>query len=225
MSTKEELLQKLELFQTQIEEASAQIKTVESRLKEIEKEERRVFNEEVRQIVERMNEHFRAYDSSINMNVLLFTDVARIHILHPNSRIVLVKFDYVNSSLEEIEAWADKQIASLQFYQLLVDRYDIGELYDPIFGDRFAIEAFDDVSIHPTYDPDSGLVTLEIRSFLSLNSINKILNELTGNEITFNNLSNVDEADHIVESVESYTCYLNEMISKIKAIREDYTKI
>lgn len=221
MSTKEELLQQLELFQTQIEEASAQIETVESKLKEIEKEERRVFNEEVRQIVERMNEHFRPVD----MNVLLFTDVARIHILHPNSRIVLVKFDYVNSGLEEIEAWADKQIASLQFYQLLVDRYDIGELYDPIFGDRFAIEAFDDVSIHPIYDPDSGLVTLEIRSFLSLNSINKILDELTGNEIVFNNLSNVDEDDHIVESVESYTCRLDQMIDKIKAIREEYTKI
>ena len=221
MSTKEELSQHLELFQTQIEEASAQIETVESKLKEIEKEERRVFNEEVRQIVERMNEHFRPVD----MNVLLFTDVARIHILHPNSRIVLVKFDYVNSSLEEIEAWADKQIASIQFYQLLVDRYDIGELYDPIFGDRFAIEAFDDVSIHPTYDPDSGLVTLEIRSFLSLNSIEKILNNLTGNEIVFNNLSNVDEDDRIVESVESYTCRLDQMISEIKAIREDYTKI
>ena len=221
MSTKEELLQQLELFETQIEEASAQIETVESKLKEIEKEERRVFNEEVRQIVERMNEHFRPVD----MNVLLFTGVARIHIFHPNSRIVLVKFDYVNSSLEEIEAWADKQIASLQFYQLLVDRYDIGELYDPIFGDRFAIEAFDDVSIHPTYDPDSGLVTLEIRSFLSLNSINKILNNLTGNEIVFNNLSNVDEDDHIVESVESYTCRLDQMIDEIKAIREDYAKI
>ena len=221
MSTKEELLQQLELFETQIEEASAQIETVESKLKEIEKEERRVFNEEVRQIVERMNEHFRPVD----MNVLLFTDVARIHILHPNSRIFLVKFDYVNSSLEEIEAWADKQIASLQFYQLLVDRYDIGELYDPIFGDRFAIEAFDDVSIHPTYDPDSGLVTHEIRSFISLNSIEKILNNLTGNEIVFNNLSNVDEDDRIVESVESYTCRLDQMISKIKAIREDYTKI
>ena len=111
MSTKEELLQKLELFQTQIEEASAQIKTVESKLKEIEKEERRVFNEEVRQIVERMNEHFRAHD----MNVMLFTEAERIHIVHPDSRIVLIKFYYGESSLEEIEAWADKQIASLQF--------------------------------------------------------------------------------------------------------------
>lgn len=218
MSTKEELLQQLELFETQIEEASAQIETVESKLKEIEKEERRVFNEEVRQIVERMNEHFRPVD----MNVLLFTNVARIHIVHPNSRIVLVKFDYVNSSLEEIEAWADKQIASLQFYQLLVDRYDIGELYDPIFGEQFSIKAFEDVNIYPTFDPDSGLVTLEIRSFLSLNSINKILNNLTGNEIVFNNLSNVDEDDRIIESVESYTCYLNEMIGEIKAICKEY---
>lgn len=222
MLTKEELLQQLELFQTQIEEASAQIKTVESKLKEIEKEEKIAFNTEVRRIVERMNEHFRPVD----MNVLLFTDVARIHILHPNSRIVLVKFDYIDSSLEEIEAWADKQIASIQFYRLLVDRYDIGELYNPILGDRFAIEAFDDVRIYPTYDPDSGLVTLEIRSFLSLKSIEKILNELTGNEITFHSLlSFVEEDDHIVESVESYTCRLDQMIDKIEAIREEYTKI
>lgn len=171
-----------------------------------------------------MNEHFRAHGISLDMNVMLFTESERIHILHPESRIALIKFYYGESSIDEIKDWADKQIASLQFYRLLVDRYDIGELYDPIFGDRFAIRAFDDVSIYPTYEPDSGLVTLEIRSFLSLNSINKILNELTGKKITFNNLSNVDEDDHVVESVESYTCYLNEMISEIESIREEYTK-
>lgn len=225
MSIKEELLQKLELFQTQIEEASAQIKTVESKLKEIEKEEKIAFNAEVRRIVERMNEHFNSDDRSFNIRVRAFDEQQLIIILHPESRVALLRFLYGDSSLEEIEDWADKQIASLEFYRLLVDRYDINELYNPIFGDRFAIEAFDDVSIHPTYDPDSGLVTLEIRSFLSLNSINKILNELTGNEITFNNLSNVDEDDHIVESVESYTCRLDQMIDKIKAIREEYTKI
>ena len=86
------------------------------------------------------------------------------------------------------------------------------------------LKTFEDVNIYPTYDPDSGLVTLEIRSFLSLNSINKILNELTGNEITFNNLSNVDEDDRIVESVESYTCYLHEMIGEIKAICKEYNR-
>ena len=218
MPTKEELLQQLELFQTQIEEASAQIETVESKLKEIEKEEKIAFNEEVRQIVERMNEHFRTY----NMNVMLFTESERIHIVHPDSRIVLIKFYYGERSLEEIEDWADKQIASLEFYRLCVESFSIDELYNPIFGDRFAVKAFDDVSVHPTYDPDSGLVTIEIRSFLSLNSINKILNELTGNEITFNNLSSIDEDDHIVESVESYTCYLNEMIGEIKAICKEY---
>lgn len=220
MSTKEELSQHLELFQTQIEEASAQIKTVESKLKEIEKEEKIAFNAEVRRIVDQMNEHFRAHD----MNVLLFTDVARIHIVHPDSRIVLIKFYYGESSLEEIKAWADKQIASIQFYRLCVESFSIDELYNPIFGDRFAIKAFDDVNIHPTYDPDSGLVTLEIRSFLSLNSINKILNELTGNEIVFNNLSNVNEDDHIVEAVESYTCYLHEMIGEIRAICKEYNR-
>lgn len=220
MPTKEELLQQLELFQTQIEEASAQIKTVESKLKEIEKEEKIAFNTEVRRIVDQMNEHFRAHD----MNVMLFTEAERIHIVHPDSRIALIKFYYGESSLNEIKAWADRQIASIEFYRLLVDNYDIDDLYNPIFGDRFAIKAFDDVSVHPTYDPDSGLVTLEIRSFLSLNSINKILNELTGNEITFNNLSSIDEDDHIVESVESYTCYLNEMIGEIKAICKEYNR-
>ena len=224
MSTKEELLQQLELFQTQIEEASTQIKTVESKLKEIEKEEKIAFNTEVRRIVERMNEHFRSPDRSLNMNVMLFTEAERIHIVHPDSRIVLIKFYYGESSLEEIEAWADKQIASLEFYRLCVESFSIDELYNPIFGDRFAVEAFDDVSIHPTYDPDSGLVTIEIRSFLSLNSINKILNELTGNEIVFNNLSNADEDDHIVEAVESYTCRLDQMIDEIKAICKEYNR-
>ena len=224
MSTKEELLQQLELFQTQIEEASAQIKTVESKLKEIEKEEKIAFNEEVRQIVERMNEHFNPDDRSFNIRVRAFDEQQLIIILHPESRVALLRFLYGDSSLEEIEAWANKQIASLQFYRLLVGSFDIGELYDPIFGEQFAVKAYDDVSIYPTYDPDSGLVTLEIRSFLSLNSINKILNELTGNEIVFNNLSNVDEDDHIVESVESYTCYLNEMIGEIKAICKEYDR-
>lgn len=224
MPTKEELLQQLELFQTQIEEASAQIKTVESKLKDIEKEEKIAFNTEVRRIVERMNEHFNSDDRSFNIRVRAFDEQQLIIILHPESRVALLRFLYGDSSLEEIEAWADKQIASLQFYRLLVRSFDIGELYDPIFGDRFAVKAFDDVSVYPTYDPDSGLVTLEIRSFLSLNSINKILNELTGNEIVFNNLSNVDEDDHIVESIESYKCYLNEMIGEIKAICKEYNR-
>lgn len=220
MSTKEELLQRLELFETQIEEASAQIKTVEAEIKEIEKEEERTKIKEIRQIVDQMNEHFRAHD----MNVMLFTEAERIRIVHPDSRIALIKFYYGESSLDEIKAWADKQIASLQFYRLCVESFSIGELYNPIFGDRFAVKAYDDVSIHPTYDPESGFVTLEIRSFLSMNSINKILNELTDKNIVFNNLSNVDEDDHIVEAVESYTCYLNEMIDEIDAIREEYAK-
>ena len=224
MPTKEELLQKLELFQIQIEEASAQIETVESKLKEIEKEERRVFNTEVRRIVERMNEHFNSDDRSANLKVRAFSEQQQIIILHPDKRVAFVRFYYSESSLEEIKTWADRQIASLQFYRILAS-IDLDIINDPIFGEQFSIKAFEDVNIYPTFDPDSGLVTLEIRSFLSLNSINKILNELTGNEITFNNLSNVDEDDHIVESVESYTCYLNEMIDEIKAIREDYAKI
>lgn len=224
MSTKEELSKKLESLKHNLNEILSEINEVEIEQEELEKEEKRVFNAEVRQIVEQMNEHFRAYDRSLNMDVMLFIESERIHILHPDSRIALIKFYYGDSSLEEIKDWADKQIASLQFYRLLVDRYDIDDLYNPIFGDRFAVKAFDDVSIHPIYDPDSGLVTLEIRSFLSLNSINKLLNELTGTDHIFHNLSNVEEDDHIVESVEFYTCYLNEMIDEIDAIRKEYAR-
>ena len=223
MPTKEELLQQLELFQTQIEEASAQIKTVESKLKEIEKEEERAKIKEIEQIVERMNEHFNSDDRSANLKVRAFSDQQQIIILHPDKRVAFVRFYYSESSLEEIKAWADRQIASLQFYRILA-LIDLDIINDPIFGEQFSIKAFEDVNIYPTYDPDSGLVTLEIRSFLSLNSINKILNELTGNEITFNNLSNVDEDDRIVESVESYTCYLHEMIGEIKAICKEYNR-
>lgn len=222
MSTKEELSKKLASLKHNLNEILSEINEVEIEQEELEKEEKRVFNAEVKQIVEQMNEHFRAYDRSLNMNVMLFTESERIHILHPDSRIALIKFYYGDSSLEEIEDWADRQISSLEFYRLCVESFSIDELYKPIFGDRFAVKASDDVSIHPIYDSESGLVTIEIRSFLSLNSINKILNELTGNEITFNNLSNVDEDDHIVESIESYTCYLNEMISEIKAICREY---
>lgn len=224
MSKKEELSKKIDSLNLHLNDVLAEIDEAMSEQEELEKEERRVFNEEVRQIVERMNEHFNSDDRSFDIRVRAFDEQQLIIILHPESRVALLRFLYGDSSLEEIEAWADKQIASLQFYRILAS-IDLDIINDPIFGEQFSIKAFEDVNIYPTFDPDSGLVTLEIRSFLSLNSINKILNELTGNEITFNNLSNVDEDDHIVESVESYTCYLNEMIDEIKAIREDYAKI
>ena len=222
MSKKEELSKKIDSLKLHLNDVLAEIDEAMSEQEELEKEERLALNREIEQIVDQMNEHFNSDDRSIHLKVRAFSDQQLIIILQPDKRVAVVRFYYDGSSLEEIKDWADRQIESLEFYRLLVDRYDIGDLYDPIFGDRFAIEVSDDVSIHPTYDPDSGFVTLEIRSFLSLNSINKILNELTGNEIVFNNLSNVDEDDRIVESVESYTCYLNEMIDEIKAIRKEY---
>ena len=103
MPTKEELLQQLELFQTQIEEASAQIKTVESKLKEIEKEEERAKIKEIEQIVERMNEHFNSDDRSANLKVRAFSDQQQIIILHPDKRVAFVRFYYSESSLEEIK--------------------------------------------------------------------------------------------------------------------------
>ena len=225
MSKKEELSKKIDSLNLHLKDVLAEIDEAMSEQEEIEKEEKIAFNTEVRRIVDQMNEHFNSDDRSFNIRVRAFDEQQLIIILHPESRVALLRFLYGDSSLDEIKAWADEQIASLEFYRLCVESFSIDELYDPIFGEQFSIKAFEDVNIYPTYDPDSGLVTLEIRSFLSLNSINKILNELTGNEITFNNLSNVDEDDHIVESVESYTCRLDQMISEIKAIRENYTKI
>lgn len=224
MSKKEELSKKIDSLKLQLNDVLAEIDEAMSEQEELEKEERLARNKEIEQIADQMNEHFNSDDRSIHLKVLAFSEQQQIIILHPDKRVAFVRFYYSESSLDEIKAWADRQIASLQFYRILAS-IDLDIINDPIFGEQFSIKAFEDVNIYPTYDLDSGLVTLEIRSFLSLNSINKILNELTGNEIVFNNLSNVDEDDHIVESIESYTCYLNEMIDEIKAIREDYTKI
>lgn len=224
MSTKEELSKKLESLKHNLNEILSEINEVEIEQEELEKEEKLAMNKEIEQIVERMNEHFNSDDRSVNLRVRAFSEQKQIIILQPDKRVAVVRFYYNDSSLEEIEAWANKQIESLEFYRLLLDRYDVVELYNPIFGDRFAIKAFDDVRIYPSYNPDSGLVTLEIRSFLSLNSIEEMINRLSGSRIAFNNLSNVKEDDHIVESVESYTCYLNEMIDEIDAIRKEYTQ-
>ena len=224
MSNKEELSKKIDSLKLQLNDVLAEIDEAMSEQEELEKEERLARNKEIEQIADQMNEHFNSDDRSIHLKVRAFSEQQQIIILHPDKRVAFVRFYYSESSLDEIKAWADRQIASLQFYRILAS-IDLDIINNPIFGEQFSIKAFEDVNIYPTYDPDSDLVTLEIRSFLSLNSINKILNELTGNEITFNNLSNVDEDDRIVESVESYTCYLNEMIDEIKAIREDYTKI
>ena len=224
MSTKEELSKKLESLKHNLNEILSEINEVELEQEELEKEERLAMNKEIEQIVERMNEHFNSDDRSVNLRVRAFSEQHQIIILQPDKRVAVVRFYYNDSSLEEIEAWADKQIESLEFYRLLLDRYDVVELYNPIFGDRFAIKVFDDTRIYPSYDPDSGLVTLEIRAFLSLNSIEEMINRLSGSRIAFNNLSNVKEDDHVVESVESYTCYLNEMIDEIDAIRKEYAQ-
>ena len=222
MSKKEELSKKIDSLKSHLNDVLAEIDEAMSEQEEIEKEESLALNKEIEQIVERMNEHFNSDDRSFNIRVRAFNEQQQIIILQPDKRVALVRFYYDENSLEEIKAWADRQIASLQFYRMLVTQFGTEELYKPIFGDRFAVKASDNVSVHPTYDPESGLVTLEIRSFLSLNSINKILNELTGNEIVFNNLSNVEENDRIVESVESYTCRLDQMIDEIKAVCEEY---
>lgn len=116
MHTKEELSKKLESLEIQLNEVLAEIDEVETAKEEIEKEEKRVFNSEVEKIVERMNEHFNSDDRSVNIIVRVFDEQQRIIILQPDKRVVLVKFYYGESGLKEIEAWADKQIASLEFY-------------------------------------------------------------------------------------------------------------
>lgn len=221
MSTKEELQKKLESLKHQLNEVLSEIDEVETAKEEIEKEEKRVFEDAVKQIVERMNDYFNSDDRSVNIKVRAFEEQHQIIILQPDKRVVFVRFNYRNSSLEEIEAWTDEQIASLQFYRILAS-IELNIINDPIFGERFSIKASDAVNIYPTYDRKSGLVTLDIKSFLSLKSIEELLNKSTGSKIKFNNISTLDENDHIVESVESYTCYLNEMLEEIKAIRDEY---
>ncbi len=224
MSTKEELSKKLESLKHQLNEVLSEIDEVETEQEELEKEEKLVFNAEVKQIVERMNDYFNSDDRSINMKVRAFDENQQILILQPDKRVVFVRFYYGDSRLEEIKAWADSQIASLQFYRILAS-IELNIINDPIFGERFSIKASDEVNIYPTYDSKSGLVTLEIKSFLSITSIEKMLNDLNHSKLTFNSIStNVKEDDYIVESIESYNCYLNEMMEEIHAIRKEYNR-
>lgn len=130
MSKKEELSKKIDSLNLHLKDVLAEIDEAMSEQEEIEKEERRVFNEEVRQIVERMNEHFNSDDRSFNIRVRAFDEQQLIIILHPESRVALLRFLYGDSSLEEIEAWADKQIASLQFYRILAS-IDLDIINDP----------------------------------------------------------------------------------------------
>lgn len=221
MSTKEELSKKLESLKHQLNEVLSEIDEVETKKEELEKEEKLIFEAEVKRIVERMNDYFNSDDRSVNMKVKAFDENQQILILQPNKRVVFVRFYYGDSNLEEIEAWADSQIASLQFYRILAS-IELNIINDPIFGERFSIKASDEINIYPTYDSKSGLVTLEIKSFLSIKSIEKMLNDLDHSKITFNSISsNVKEDDYIVESIESYNCYLNEMMEEIHAIRKE----
>lgn len=224
MSKKEELSKKLESLKHRLNEVLSEINEVETEQEELNKEEKLVFEAEVKKIVDRMNDYFNSHDRSINMQVKAFDENQQIPILQPDKRVVFVRFYYGDSSLEEIEAWADSQIASLQFCRILAS-IELNIINDPIFGEQFSIKAFDDVNIYPTYDHRSGLVTLEIKSFLSIESIEKMLNDLNRSKIRFNSISsNVKEDDLIVESVESYTCYLNEMMKEIHAIRDEYNR-
>lgn len=224
MSKKEELSKKLESLKHQLNEVLSEINEVETEQKELNKEEKLVFEAEVKKIVDRMNEYFNSDDRSINMKVRAFEDQQKILILQPDKRVVFVRFYYGDSSLEEIEAWADSQITSLQFYRILAS-IELNIINDPIFGERFSIKASDEVNIYPTYDRRSGLVTLEIKSFLSIKSIEKMMNDLNHSKITFNSISSgFKEDDYIVESIESYTCYLNEMMEEIHAIRKEYNR-
>lgn len=224
MSKKEELSNKLESLKHQLNEVLSEINEVETEQEELDKEEKLVFEAEVKKIVDRMNTHFNSHDRSISMKVKAFDENQQILILQPDKRVVFVRFYYGDSSLEEIEAWSDSQIASLQFYRILAS-IELNIINDPIFGERFSIKASDEVNIYPTYDSMSGLVTLDIKSFLSIKSIEKMLNDLNHSKITVNSISsNVKEDDHIVEAVESYTCYLNEMMEEIHAIRDEYNR-
>ena len=74
-------------------------------------------------------------------------------------------------------------------------------------NEQFSITSFDStIRIYPIYDTESGLVTLTIKKLLNPNEIH----------IRFTNIQIIDEDKDIMETIDSRTCYLNEMVREIK---------
>jgi hypothetical protein len=211
MSTYIELSKKLENLQSQLNFTLSEIENVKLEQKKILDEKSNAFQNEVKQIVENLKTHFKAYDKSIDLNISLSFEDNTISIMKPQSFLSYHDFNYEGKSIEDIKKWAQLQIKSLQFY-----RYFRNSFHDFIEisanaekNEHFSItKSFNSKTrIYPTYDPKSNIVTLTIKKVVNVQEINN----------RFTNIQVIDEDEYIIETIKSRTCYLNEMIKEIKS--------
>ena len=220
MTQNTELSQRLESLIAQQREIQTEIEAITIEQSRIKSERRNQLNLEVEKIVERMSEEFRAIDRAIDLKVACNVFNYTIEIFSKYHKVMLCNFWYEESSLAEIERWAKKQMNSVHFYRALVD-LDREEMLTATYYDRFSINVNDDIEIYPSYDPSSDRVKLEIHSIFSLKSIKNKLNAESKGDITFSNISVIDEDDYILDSTETRTCSFSEMIGEIRAIQAE----
>ena len=221
MTTNQSLAQKLEALKTQLSETLSEIQDLELEQARIESEAQIDLDNHVRKIVDRMNAQFEADNPSNDIVVAMTVFNHTIQIISNRHKVAFCNFWYKDSSLEEIIKWAEHQIDSAQFYQILSSSFDREELITATGFDQFAIRVNDNTDIQLSYDDYRQLVTLEIRTVLSLKDIERKLNEDSNDETEFHNISVVDEDDYIFESIETRTYLLDEMVDQIKAIKAE----
>ena len=211
MSKYEQLSQKLENLQSQLNNTLSEIEDVKLEQKKIIQEESNVFQKKVKEIVDNLKTHFKTYDDSINLDIYLFQEEYEISIAKPKSFLYYHTFNYKDHTIEDIKHWAKLQIESLQFYRYLRSSFNefIEISADADKNEQFSItKSFDNkIKIYPTYNPESDLVTLTIKKLLNLKDI----------QTRFTNIQIIDEDEDIMETIDSRTCYLNEMITEIKS--------
>ena len=221
MTTNQSLAQKLEALKTQLSETLSEIQDLELEQARIESEAQIDLDNHVRKIVDRMKAQFEATDPSNDIVVAMTVFNHTIQIISNRHRVAFCNFWYKDSSLEEIIKWAEHQIDSAQFYQILSSSFDREELITATEFDQFAIRVNDNTDIQLSYSDYRQLVTLEIRTVLSLKDIECKLNEDSNDETEFHNISVVDENDYIFESIETRTYLLDEIVDQIKAIKAE----
>lgn len=221
MTNDQTLSQKLEALKTQLSETLSEIQDLELEQARIESEAQIDLDNHVRKIVDRMNTQFEANDPSNDIVVAMTVFNHTIQIISNRHKVAFCNFWYKDSSLDEIIKWAEHQIDSAQFYQILSSSFEREELITATPYDQFSIKVDDNTDIQLQYNVYRQLVTLEIRTVLSLKDIECKLNEDSNDETEFHNISVVDEDDYIFESIETRTYLLDEMVDKIKAIKAE----
>lgn len=221
MTTNQSLAQKLEALKIQLSETLSEIQNLELEQARIESEAQIDLDNHVRKIVDRMNAQFEATDPSNDIVVAMTVFNHTIQIISNRHKVAFCNFWYKDSSLDEIIKWAERQIDSAQFYQILSSSFDREELITATEFDQFAIRVNDNTDIQLSYNVYRQLVTLEIRTLFSLRDIERKLNEESNDETDFRNISIVDEDDYIFESIEMHTYLLDEMVDQIKAIKSE----